>query len=137
MDYWSNLWQEMMARPDGPMAFRIYLQPTMATIYAIIGGIADARGGRPPYVWSVFTDPSHRAALMRDGWKSVRNVFFLAIGMDLVYELVVLGGFRPVQAVIVAVGLAIVPYVLIRGPVTRLARLFGVGASAGASPRRI
>ncbi len=136
MDYFSNLWQEIMARPDGPMSFRLYLQPTMATIYAIIGGIADARGGKPPYFWSLFTDPVHRAALMKDGWKSVRNVFFLAIGMDIVYELIVLRGFRPVQAVIVAVGLAIVPYVLVRGPVTRLARLSGVGASAGANPHR-
>ena len=104
MDYFSNLWQEIMARPDGPMSFRLYLQPTMATIYAIIGGIADARGGKPPYFWSLFTDPLHRAALMKDGWKSVRNVFFLAIGMDIVYELIVLRGFRPVQAVIVAAG---------------------------------
>jgi hypothetical protein len=136
MESLSNFWHELLARPDGPMSFRVYLQPTMATIYAIVGGIADARGGRPPYFWSLFTDPLHRAALMKDGWKSVRNVFFLAIGMDIVYELTVLKGFRPLQAVIVAVGLAIVPYLLVRGPVNRVARLFGIGASAGANPHR-
>lgn len=134
MEYLSNLWQEIIARPDGPMAFRFYLQPTMAAIYAIINGLKDARRRKPPYFWALFTDPSHRGELMRDGWKSVRNVFLLAIAIDVVYEFIVLGGFRPVQAVIVAVGLAIVPYVLVRGPVNRLARLFGIGASAGANP---
>ena len=73
----------------------------------------------------MFTDPAHRVELMRDGWKSVRNVFLLAIGMDLVYQITVLKGLRPVQGLLVAVMFAIVPYLLVRGPVNRLARLFG------------
>jgi hypothetical protein len=39
------------------------------------------------------------------------------------------------EGVIVAVVLAIVPYLFVRGPVNRLARLFGVGASAGTTRR--
>ena len=131
MDYLSGIWQEIVARPDGPMSFRVYLQPVMSTIYAIISGLKDAREGQPAYFWSMFTDPTHRAELVRDGWKSVRNVFLLAIGMDLVYQITVLKGLRPMEGLIVAVVLAIVPYLLVRGPVNRFARLFGVGASAG------
>jgi len=136
MDYLSGIWQEIMARPDGPMAFRVYLQPAMSTLYAIVSGLKDARGDKPPYFWAMFTDPVHRAELMRDGWKSVRNVFLLAIGMDLVYQITVLKGLRPVQGLLVAVMLAIVPYLIVRGAVNRLARLFGVGAAAGASRHR-
>jgi hypothetical protein len=72
MDYLSGLWQEI-ARPDGPMAFRFYLQPAMS-IYAIISGRKDARNTSLLF-WALFTDPRHRVELVRDGWKSVRNVF--------------------------------------------------------------
>lgn len=136
MDYLSGIWRELLARPDGPMAFRIYLQPTMAVIYAIVGGLKDAREHRPPYFWAIFTDPSHRAELLRDGWKSVRNVFLLAIGMDLVYQITVLKGLRPAQGLLVACGVALLPYLIVRGPVNRLARLFGKDTPAGAAPRQ-
>ena len=125
MDYLSGLWQEIAARPDGPMAFRFYLQPAMSMIYAVISGRKDAREHRPPYFWAMFTDPAHRVELMRDGWKSVRDVFLLAIAMDLIYQIIVLKGLRPVQGLVISVVLAIVPYLLVRGPVNRLARLFG------------
>lgn len=136
MDYLSGIWQEIISRPDGPMAFRVYLQPVMSTIYAILGGLKDAREQKPPYFWALFTDPSHRAEMLRDGWKSVRNVFLLAIGMDLIYQITVLKGLRPLQGLLVAAVLALVPYLLVRGPVNRLARLFGKGTAAGDVRRR-
>ena len=136
MEYLSRLWEEILARPEGPMAFRFYLQPVMSTVYAIISGLKDAREHKPPYFWALFTDPSHRAEMLRDGWKSTRNVFLLAIGMDLVYQVTVLKGFRPVEGLIVSVVLALIPYLLIRGPVNRIARLFGKDTPAGTVPRR-
>ena len=47
----------------------------MSTVYAIISGLKDAREHKPPYFWALFTDPSHRVEMLRDGWKSTRNVF--------------------------------------------------------------
>jgi hypothetical protein len=131
MDHLASIWQEIVSRPEGPMAFRFYLQPLMSTISAIVHGLGDARQYKPPYFWAVLTDASHRAELVRDGWKSIRNVFFLAIVLDLVYQFTVLGGFRPLQGTIVAVILAILPYLLVRGPVNRLARRFGRDTPAG------
>jgi len=122
MDDLARIWHEIAARPDGPMAFRLYLQPIMATIYAVLNGLQDANEGKPPYFWALFTDPANRAAMLRDGWKSVRNVFLLAIGIDVVYQFIVLKALRPLEGLIVAVALAIVPYLLVRGPVNRLAR---------------
>ena len=40
--------------------------------------------------------------------------------LDTTYQILVLRAFYPVQMMIVAVACAIVPYFLIRGPVTRL-----------------
>lgn len=136
MEYLSRLWEEMLARPEGPMAFRFYLQPVMSTVYAIISGLKDARKHKPPYFWALFTDPSHRVEMLQDGWKSTRNVFLLAIGMDLVYQLTVLKGFRPVEGLIVSVVLALIPYLLIRGPINRIARFFSGDTPAGTVPRR-
>jgi hypothetical protein len=102
------------------MTFRIILQPTMAALLAIRAGVKDARAGRPPYFWTILTDPSQRADLMREGWKSIARVFFLAIIMDVIYQVIVLQWVYPFEVILVAILLAVVPYLLIRGPVNRL-----------------
>jgi hypothetical protein len=43
--------------------------------------------------------------------------------MDLIYQAIVLRWFYPLQALIVAIVLALLPYILLRGPVNRIARL--------------
>ena len=108
-------------RVGGPMTFRIILQPTMAALLAVRAGLKDAQQGRPPYFWTILTDPGQRAALLREGWKSVARVFFLAIIMDVIYQVVVLRWVYPFELILVASLLAVVPYVLIRGPVNRIA----------------
>ena len=52
------------------------------------------------------------------------EVFIAAIVLDLTYELIVYRWVYPGQALIVAEVLAFIPYLLIRGPVTRIARRF-------------
>ncbi|HVW30084.1 MAG TPA: hypothetical protein VHC69_32220 [Polyangiaceae bacterium] len=121
-ELFARMWREIAARPSGPMAFRFYLQPTMAILAAAHDGLRDAREGRPAYFWSLFVDREHRRARLREGWRAVRNIFALAAAMDVVYQVFVLRGFRPVQAVDVAVLLAILPYLFVRGPVNRVAR---------------
>ena len=44
--------------------------------------------------------------------------------MDVIYQIIVLKGLRPLEGLIVSVVLAILPYLLVRGPVNRLARMF-------------
>src|SRR5690348_8900830 len=118
-----RMWREVAARPSGPMAFRFYLQPAMAVLAGIHDGLKDARAGTPAYFWSLFVDREHRRARLREGWGAVRNVFVLAMVMDFLYQAFVIKAFRPVQALDVAVLLAIVPYLCTRGPVNRAARL--------------
>jgi hypothetical protein len=109
-------------RVGGPMTFRIILQPLMAALLAVRAGIKDAQTGRPPYFWTVLTDPSQRADLLREGWKSVARVFILAIIMDIIYQLIVVRWVYPFELILIAILLAVVPYVLLRGPVNRLVR---------------
>jgi len=59
---------------------------------------------------------------LRSGWKSVGRILILGIVMDVIYQIIVFRRFYPVEALVVAAVLALVPYLLIRGPVTRIAR---------------
>jgi hypothetical protein len=121
-DWFVRLVDEIAARPDGPLAMRFYLQPMMSTFFALRDGCKDAREGKAPYFWSIFTDPLHLRDLLQDGWRSVGKIFILAAVLDVVYQLLVLHGLRPIETLLVATLLAIIPYVAFRGPVNRIAR---------------
>ena len=121
-DIWTRILENMADRVSGPMKFRLLLQPIMASIFAIRSGLHDARTGKPPYLWTLLTDPAHRADMIKDGWKSVGKVFLLALVLDVVYQIIVSRFVYPGEAIIVAFLLAIVPYLILRGLVTRLAR---------------
>src|SRR5215510_8737610 len=112
----------ILDRFGGPMTFRVIIQPTMAALLALRAGLRDAREGRPPYLWTLLTDSTQRAALLREGWRGIARVFILAVVMDLIYQLIVLHWIYPLELVVVALLLAVVPYLLIRGPVNRVAR---------------
>lgn len=115
-------WEGLVARVGGPMTFRLILQPLMATLLAVRAGLKDAREGRPPYLWTLVTDPAQRVDLLREGWQSIARVFILAVVMDFIYEWVMGRWFYPLETLIVAIVLAVVPYLLLRGPVNRIAR---------------
>ena len=121
-DLLMRVFENLADRVSGPMKFRMILQPVMAAIFAIRDGRKDAREGKAPYGWAVFTDPEHRRELLQAGWKAVGKVFVLAILIDAVYQFIVLRSFYPGEALIVAAILAFIPYLLIRGPANRLLR---------------
>lgn len=52
------------------------------------------------------------------------KVFIVAVTLDVIYELIVYRWVYPGQALIVATVLAVVPYLLICGPLTRIVRYF-------------
>jgi hypothetical protein len=121
-DIWMRFVDNMLDRVSGPMKFRLVLQPIMAMFFAARAGIKDAKVGNPPYFWSLITDPSSRSLMLKDGWKDVGRVFLLALAMDVVYQIIVSRFVYPGEAITVAFVLAIMPYLLLRGLVTRIAR---------------
>jgi len=117
----ARISHNLVERVTGPMHFRLLLQPGMATFFAIRDGLRDAKECRPPYFWGLFTDKGEREEMVKNGWKSVGKVFILAIVLDVVYQLIEhRWTVYPGEAVLVAIILAIVPYLLIRGPVNRI-----------------
>ena len=133
-DMWVRFTTQLLARVSGPMHFRLVMQPLMAAFFAIRSGLADASADKPPYFWALLWDSSARMALIKDGWKSIGRVFLLAIVLDVVYQLYELHFVYPGEAIVVALILAIVPYVILRDLVTRVARAIGRGASTHTPP---
>jgi hypothetical protein len=121
-EIFARIFGDLEGRVGGPLTFRLILQPLVAATLAIRAGLADARAGRPAYFWSVMTDPDHRRELLSEGWKAIAKVFVLALVIDAIYQVIVLRRIYPGEAVIVAILLSAVPYLLLRGPVTRLYR---------------
>ena len=119
---WERVGSQLLARVSGPMKFRLVLQPCMAAFFAVRSGLADARAGKPPYFWGLLTDRGQREDMLKDGWKSVGRVFILALVLDAVYQIIVIRFVYIGEMIIVAFVLAIVPYLILRGLVTRVAR---------------
>jgi len=113
---------DLYARLDGPLHLRFFLQPGMAIFLAIRDGLKHSREGAPPFFWSLFNDPGHRRELLLDAWKSISKVFIIAVLLDVVYQIIVVRWFYPFETVLVAILLALVPYILVRGPVNRIRR---------------
>lgn len=121
-DFLARSADMLLGRWDGPMSFRLLVQPLVAALLAVRAGARDAREGRAPFLWELLVLRQRRAELLREAAKDIGRVFVVAIVLDVAYELLVHRWVYPLQAVIVATVLAIVPYVLLRGPVTRLLR---------------
>ncbi len=118
----QRIWQNIIARPGGPMTFRFILQPAMAAIAALRDGVKDARTARPPYLWTLLTNEAKRDERLWEGVIATAQIILLGLVMDSVYQYIVMKRFYPVEAVIVALGLAFLPYVILRGAVARVAR---------------
>ena len=119
-EFLSNALEQLLGRMSGPFHARFLFQPLMASILAIRAGLNDAKTNRSPYLWAIFSKTGQWRALVREGWKDVAKVFVVAFLLDSIYEVAVLQWFYPGQALIVAFALAVVPYVIIRGPTARI-----------------
>lgn len=116
--------EHLFGRLDGPLHFRFILQPVMATIFAVIDGVKDAKQDNPAYFWALLTTPGQRKEFLKTGWKSVGKIFILAVVLDLVYQIKVHHMVYPGELLITAFALAIAPYLILRGPVNRIVRKF-------------
>ncbi len=127
-------WENLVGRADGPMTFRLIIQPAVAIAFAIRAGLRDARTGQPPFLWTVLSDRGHRHELLQQGWKDVGTVFIVALTLDSVYQIIVHSAIYTLELLLTATILALVPYMMIRGLVTRIARLRRAETPTKANP---
>lgn len=118
----TRVWEHLGGRVGGPLTLRLFIQPTVALILAIRAGLKDSRQGRMPYFWNIIFSGAHRKDLLQEGWKDIGKLFTMACVLDVVYQLIVARWIYPLETLIVAIVLAILPYVIFRGFVGRLAQ---------------
>jgi hypothetical protein len=121
-EWWNHFWSDLVGRTSGPFAFRFFLQPAVAILYAIRDGMKDAHERRPAYFWSLLTRQGGRRKLLYEGWSAVARVIGLGAAIDLIYQIVVFRAVYPLQLVVIVLILAFVPYLVMRGPVNRIAQ---------------
>ena len=115
-------WENLVGRWGGPMSFRFLIQPAVAILFAIRAGLKDARQDEPPFGWAVLSNPSSRQKRLRQVWKDVGTVFVVALILDSIYQVIVHAGIFTLELLMTATVLALVPYLVSRGLVTRIAR---------------
>ena len=120
LDFLAERFRQIFARAGGPLNFRLLVMPTVVSILAIRAHLRDVREGKPVFFGAFVTSPTERRRLVRSGLKDFGRVFVVACVLDTVYQLIALEGFYPGEMIFVAVVCAIVPYFLVRGPITRL-----------------
>jgi len=121
---------DLPARFTGPGRLRFVLQPTMAILLGLRGGLADARAGRPPYVMGLLFDPRHRWEYVRTGVTTIRDLVAVGIILDVVAQFLIFWQVHPGAALLIGPVLITGPYALARAVTNRVARMLGWRASS-------
>src|SRR5947209_4864259 len=115
--------EDIPRRLTGPGRFRFILQPLTAIVLGIRSGLADARAGRPPYLYGVLFHPDLRRQLMTSTLESVANLLLLGILLDAVAQWLILGVSHAGAALVVGPVLIVTPYSVARALANRAALL--------------
>lgn len=127
----AQTWEMLWGRSTGPLTLRLILQPTMAIFLAVRAGLRDAKTNQGPFLWSAINRPEMRKQLLGQAWKDIGKLLVMAVLLDVVYQVFVFRWVYPLQAVVMATVLAVVPYSIVRGPVSRIA----AWSKSGGSPK--
>jgi hypothetical protein len=114
--------EDIPKRFTGPGRFRFVMQPLMAIILGILNGLADARAGRPPYLYGILFHKSLRGDLLRAGFSTIVNLLLMGILLDAVFQRIILGAVHPGPALIIGPSMIVAPYGIARALSNRLTR---------------
>ena len=74
------------------------------------------------FLWTVLTDPAQRRGRLDEALIATSRIVLLGLAMDTVYQFIEFDTFHPAEALIIALLLGVLPYLVLRGLVTRIAR---------------
>jgi hypothetical protein len=114
--------EELPQRFTGPGRLRFILQPMIAIVLGIRGGLADTKAGNPPYLFGLLFGAGRRRELLRSGVAAIRNLVAMGIIMDIVFQLVLYRSVHPGAAVVIGPILICFPYAVSRALTTRVTR---------------
>jgi hypothetical protein len=102
----------------------------MSEIVAIHDSVKDAGVGcSRQHSWTVAGSPRERMGRLGEALIATARIILLGIAMDVIYQFLVFRTFYPAQALLIALLLAFIPYLLIRGPAMLIVRWWRDGVS--------
>jgi hypothetical protein len=120
--------EELPQRFTGPGRFRFILQPSLAILIGLRGGLADARAGRPAYLYGLLLGGGNRRDLVRSGWVAVRDLVAMGIVLDAVAQLLIYRQVHPGAALVIGPVLIGLPYAVARALTNRAVRFLRRGS---------
>ena len=118
----TGIANEIAERFNGPFSLRLFLQPSMALLFALRDGRKDARDGADPYIWSLLFRPGLRRKTIASAWAAVAKVMTIAFVLDCAFQFATARSIAVGEAMFMALLLCAVPYTLMRGPAARFLR---------------
>lgn len=116
--------EDIPRRLTGPGGFRFIVQPAAAAILGIRSGLADARAGRPPYLYGLLFHRGMRYQLAQSGFEKIVNLLLLGILLDSIFQWLIYGVSHPGAALVVGPTLIVAPYAIVRALTNRFASLW-------------
>ena len=83
---------------------------------------------------TILTNPEKRAGRLNEALVATAQIILLGLIMDGIYQFKEFETFHPAEAVIIALVLAFLPYLLLRGLFAHIARKFIVHGNSGEGP---
>jgi hypothetical protein len=114
--------EELPGRLTGPGRLRFIFQPAFAIMLGCRGGLADARAGRPAYLFGLLFSGRHRRHYARSAWAATRDLVAMGIVLDAVSQLLIYQQVHPGAALVVGPLLIGSPYAVSRALTNRVAR---------------
>lgn len=124
IEIWNRGIEQLFGRSDGPLFFRLYVMPAVASIIGIRSGIRDFQGEGPAFLYKLFAGHTERKLVLSSAWRDVGRIIIVALVLDTSYQLMIFRAFYIFQAIIIALLCAVIPYTFFRHLTNRLARLF-------------
>jgi len=121
----SQFLDELPQRFTGTGRMRFILQPMLAILLGMRGGLADARAGNPPYLFGLLFHAGRRRELVQSGVAAISTLLAMGIILDIVFQFILYRAVHPGAALVVGPILICLPYALSRALTNRLALLLG------------
>ena len=114
--------EELPRRFTGPGRLRFILQPLIAVLLGMFGGLKDAEKGEPPYFFALFFHTEKRRELLLSGIAAIGDMVAVGILLDAAVQLLIYRQIHPGPALVIGPFLISLPYAASRGLSGRVAR---------------
>lgn len=115
-----GFWEGLVRGLSGKGQFRLILQPAMALLLGIRLGIADAKEGKAPFLFRLFSTRHERWGLFKQSLSDAAMPLILGLVMDGILQYLTFNRVRPLQAVVVGTLLVWLPFTGSRGLTNRI-----------------